>query len=42
MSAKTAIAEGIAKLIVEKKVPELVRRTVTVYCLDMGALVSWH
>ena len=36
---KTAIAEGIAKLIVEKKVPELVENS-TVYCLDMGALLA--
>ena len=36
---KTAIAEGIAKLIVEKKVPELIENS-TVYCLDMGALLA--
>ena len=36
---KTAIAEGMAKLIVEKKVPELVENS-TLYCLDMGALLA--
>ncbi len=36
---KTAIAEGIAKLIVENKVPELVQEN-TIYSLDMGALLA--
>ena len=36
---KTAIAEGIAKLIVENKVPELVQDS-TIYSLDMGALLA--
>ena len=36
---KTAIAEGMAKLIVEKKVPELIENS-TLYCLDMGALLA--
>lgn len=36
---KTAIAEGIARLIVENKVPELVKNS-TVYCMDMGALLA--
>ncbi len=36
---KTALAEGLAKLIVEKKVPDLLRST-TIYSLDMGALVA--
>ena len=36
---KTAIAEGIAKLIVENKVPELVKDS-TIYSLDMGALLA--
>ena len=36
---KTAIAEGIAKLIVENKVPELVKES-TIYSLDMGALLA--
>ena len=36
---KTAIAEGIAKLIVENKVPELVQNS-TIYSLDMGALLA--
>ena len=36
---KTAIAEGIAKLIVENKVPELVQES-TIYSLDMGALLA--
>ena len=36
---KTAMAEGLAKLIVEKKVPDLLRNT-TIYSLDMGALVA--
>tara|TARA_Y100000590_G_scaffold154523_2_gene177612 strand:+ start:3521 stop:5779 length:2259 start_codon:yes stop_codon:yes gene_type:complete len=36
---KTAIAEGIAKLITENKVPELVKES-TIYSLDMGALLA--
>ena len=36
---KTAIAEGLAKLIVENKVPELVKDS-TIYSLDMGALLA--
>ncbi|MCC6525116.1 MAG: ATP-dependent Clp protease ATP-binding subunit ClpA [Polyangiaceae bacterium] len=36
---KTAIAEGLAKLIVEKKVPTLVQDAV-VYSLDMGTLLA--
>ncbi|MCH8221017.1 MAG: ATP-dependent Clp protease ATP-binding subunit ClpA [Proteobacteria bacterium] len=36
---KTAMAEGLAKLIVEEKVPDLLRNT-TIYSLDMGALVA--
>ena len=36
---KTAIAEGIAKLIVENKVPELVKDS-TIYCLDLGSLLA--
>ena len=36
---KTAIAEGIAKLIIENKVPELVQDS-TIYSLDMGALLA--
>ena len=36
---KTAIAEGIAKLIVENKVPELVQES-TIDSLDMGALLA--
>ena len=36
---KTAIAEGIAKLIVENKVPDLVKES-TIYSLDMGALLA--
>ena len=36
---KTAIAEGIANLIVENKVPELVKDS-TIYSLDMGALLA--
>ena len=36
---KTAIAEGIARLIVENKVPELVKDS-TIYSLDMGALLA--
>ena len=36
---KTAIAEGIAKLIVENKEPDLVKES-TIYSLDMGALLA--
>src|SRR5690606_3828114 len=36
---KTALAEGLARLIVEGKVPEVLRRS-TVYALDMGALIA--
>jgi len=36
---KTAIAEGLAKLIVEKKVPEVLHDAV-IYSLDLGALVA--
>ncbi len=36
---KTAIAEGLAKLIVEKKVPEILQDAV-IYALDLGALLA--
>ena len=36
---KTAIAEGLAKLIIEDKVPEVIGKSV-VYSLDMGALLA--
>ncbi len=36
---KTALAEGLAVLIVEKKVPEVLENA-TVYSLDMGALIA--
>ena len=36
---KTAIAEGLAKLIVEDKVPEAIAES-TVYSLDLGALLA--
>ncbi len=36
---KTAIAEGLAKLIIEGEVPEVLRKSV-IYSLDMGALVA--
>ncbi len=36
---KTAIAEGLARLIVEKKVPEIIENSV-VYALDLGALLA--
>ena len=36
---KTAIAEGIAKLIVDKKVPELVQDA-SIYTLDLGSLLA--
>ena len=36
---KTAIAEGLAKLITEKKVPDLIKDSV-IYSLDMGSLLA--
>ncbi len=36
---KTAIAEGLAQLIVDKKVPQMLQRC-TVYSLDMGVLLA--
>ncbi len=36
---KTAVAEGLAKLIVEKKVPEVLSES-TIYALDLGALLA--
>jgi ATP-dependent Clp protease ATP-binding subunit ClpA len=36
---KTAIAEGLARLIVEKKVPEIIENSI-VYALDLGALLA--
>ncbi len=36
---KTAIAEGLAKLIVEKKVPDILQDAV-IYALDMGSLLA--
>lgn len=36
---KTAIAEGLAKLIIEEKVPEIIADSV-VYALDLGALLA--
>ena len=36
---KTAIAEGLARLVVEKKVPEVLADC-TIYALDMGALIA--
>src|SRR5512145_2867408 len=36
---KTAIAEGLARLIVEGKVPEILRQC-TIYALDMGSLIA--
>ncbi len=36
---KTAIAEGLARLIVEEKVPEVLADC-TIYALDMGALIA--
>ena len=36
---KTAIAEGIAKLIIDNKIPEVIRSS-TIYSLDMGALLA--
>jgi ATP-dependent Clp protease ATP-binding subunit ClpA len=36
---KTALAEGLARLIVEKKVPEVLWES-TIYALDMGSLIA--
>ncbi|HEX7235835.1 MAG TPA: ATP-dependent Clp protease ATP-binding subunit ClpA [Gammaproteobacteria bacterium] len=36
---KTAIAEGLARLIVEGKVPDILRQC-TIYALDMGSLIA--
>ncbi|MDB4041916.1 ATP-dependent Clp protease ATP-binding subunit ClpA [Methylophilaceae bacterium] len=36
---KTAIAEGLAKLIVEKKIPEVLQDKI-IYSLDLGALIA--
>ena len=36
---KTALAEGLAQLIVEGKVPDVLRRC-TIYALDMGSLIA--
>jgi ATP-dependent Clp protease ATP-binding subunit ClpA len=36
---KTAIAEGLARLVVEKKVPDVLAGC-TIYALDMGALIA--
>ncbi len=36
---KTAIAEGLARLIVDKKVPEILQNS-TIYALDLGALLA--
>jgi ATP-dependent Clp protease ATP-binding subunit ClpA len=36
---KTAIAEGLAKLIVEKRIPEVLQDK-TIYSLDLGALIA--
>ena len=36
---KTALAEGLARLIVEGKVPDVLRRC-TIYALDMGSLIA--
>ena len=36
---KTAIAEGLARLIVERKVPDVLADS-TIYALDMGALIA--
>ena len=38
---KTAIAEGLAKHIVEKKVPEILQDS-TIYALDLGGFSCWH
>ncbi|MEM9334208.1 MAG: ATP-dependent Clp protease ATP-binding subunit ClpA [Pseudomonadota bacterium] len=36
---KTALAEGLARMIVEERVPEVLRES-TIYALDMGTLVA--
>ena len=36
---KTALAEGLARLIVEERVPEVLRNA-TIYALDMGCLIA--
>ncbi|HUD97902.1 MAG TPA: ATP-dependent Clp protease ATP-binding subunit ClpA, partial [Woeseiaceae bacterium] len=36
---KTALAEGLARMIVEQRVPEVLRES-TIYALDMGALIA--
>ena len=36
---KTAIAEGLAKLIIEGRVPDLLKNCI-IYCLDLGALLA--
>ncbi len=36
---KTAIAEGLAKMIVDQDVPEVLAKS-TIYCLDLGALLA--
>src|SRR6478672_4398447 len=36
---KTALAEGLARLIIEGKVPDVLRRC-TIYALDMGSLIA--
>ncbi len=36
---KTAIAEGLAYLICNKKVPQIISET-TIYSLDMGSLLA--
>ncbi len=36
---KTAIAEGLAKMIVDEEVPEVLAKS-TIYCLDLGALLA--
>ncbi|HEX2138107.1 MAG TPA: AAA family ATPase, partial [Woeseiaceae bacterium] len=36
---KTALAEGLARLIVEEQVPEVLRES-TIYALDMGTLIA--
>ena len=38
---KTAIAEGLAKKIVDGEVPEVLSET-TIFSLDMGALLGRH
>ena len=36
---KTALAEGLARMIVEERVPDVLRES-TIYALDMGALIA--